>query len=385
MYRMSSDDASARLRRVATAVQARRAELISSLLSVETAATAQQELEWVVAGLRPDDSTLRWMRARSGVGTVFVALPATLPMYSLLLFALAPAAVGNTVVVRPSSVSRPCVELFAGIAAEAGMTVEVVAYGWEEFAGDATSNAEGMVYCGSADHAAALDARLPETVTLVCQSQGVCASVVTASADVERAADEIVTARLFNNGQDCLATERVYVAEEVYGEFLAAVLRAAECIHYGENDDAGADVGPLLLPHAASQWLDEPSAHGKVLHHGRRDGNVFRLAVIEASPDSPVVLEETYCPILPIVRYRTTRELKDMLSLGDFSLGISVYGSTERTDTLDFSQIAIDEPLYCQENAWAPFGGHRRTTLLRHDRIRKSGPVLVPFVMSESA
>ncbi|HLT11779.1 MAG TPA: aldehyde dehydrogenase family protein, partial [Micromonosporaceae bacterium] len=107
---------------MAEAVRAQRSDLTTALLEVETHATAVTELDWVLAALTPGPAT-GWLSQRQSIGTVFAATPATLPLYSTLLFALAPALAGNRVVARPASASRDCAHLLYALAAEAGLAV----------------------------------------------------------------------------------------------------------------------------------------------------------------------------------------------------------------------------------------------------------------------
>lgn len=379
-------DVDARLGRLRAAIHGNQEGLLAALTAVETHATATTELRWLADGLAPPPDVVDWLDTRQPVGTVYVAGPATLPFYSLLLFALAPALVGNRVVVRPASASRRCVEHLVEAIADVGLKLQLVAAPWPEFAAEAEQHADGMVFCGNASHARELDARLPSTVRLICQGPGVCAFVVAPDADLAAAARTAVTTGVFNNGQDCLATERVYVADEVFDEFVDHLRHHANALRAGPNDDPATDIGPLLLDGAANPWLTDLAAHGRVIrptssvapHH-------FDLGIVEAAADAPITLAETYCPVLPVVRFRDHRELREMLSLGDFALGLTVFGTLPPWRTLDFGHVAMNDSLYAFEDAWAPFGGHRSTTLYRDAERRRTGPVMVPFAMSRPA
>lgn len=375
-----------RLDAVQEAVRGHRKELLACLLTVETHATATTELRWLLAGLAPPTQVVGWMRGRRPIGSVYVATPATLPLYSFLLFALAPALVGNRVVVRPASVSRTCVDLLAAITSNAGVPVVTSHAPWSGFAGDAADQADGVVFCGGTPHARALDERLPDRIRLICQGPGVCAMVVTPDADLTAAARTAVTTRVFNSSQDCLATERIYIAEEVFEAFVGEMLAVADGIRVGDNTDPATDVGPLLLGSAATPWMGDLAAHGTVLRPAHQHGrDHYGLAVVEAAADAPIVLEETYCPVLPVVGYRDHRDLRDMLALGEYALGVTIFGTPPPWGALDFGHVAIDDSLYAFEDAWSPFGGHRATTLTRHRDHRRTGPVLVPLAMTDPA
>jgi len=367
-------------------VRQHRTELVECLTTVETRSTAEVEVTWLSSALAPQERAVTWMDRRRGVGTVYSALPATLPVYSFLLFALAPALVGNRVVARPASASRHCVELLAALGARSGLAVQLVEGPWASFVDGARNEADAVVFCGSREHGQALDALLPEQVRLVTQGPGVCALVVAADADVVCAAEVAVATRLFNSSQDCLATERVYVAEEIAGPFVDALVTVAAHLKVGPNERADTRVGPLLLPEVAPRWMGSLEKYGDVLRPGVRHAvDLYDLAVVRTTAESPVVLEETYCPVLPLVVYRSDSQLREMLALGDFALGLTVFGSPPAFGTLDFAHVAIGRPLYAFENAWAPFGGHRFTTLVRTPTTRRSGPVLVPYVLSDPA
>lgn len=373
----------ARMTQLAEAVRAQRPELMAALLGVETHTTAVTELDWVLAALTPGPMT-GWLSQRRGIGTVFAATPATLPLYSTLLFALAPALAGNRVVARPASASRDCVRLLYALAAEAGLPVELVDQPWDEFAASAADHADGMVYCGSAEHAAQLDQALPHRVRLICQGPGVCAAVVTDTADIQAAAESVIATRIFNSSQDCMATERVYVHHAVYPEFIDALLAAAGRVRTGPNADPETQLGPPLLTGLIDRWLADLASHSTVLREPEHDGPAWGLAIVETAADAPIVLEEKYCPILPVVSYRNDRDLAEMLALGDYALGMSVFGSALPIfGTLDFGHVAVNSTLYEHEDAWSAFGGHRRTTLIRGPGLRRTGPVLVPYALTD--
>ncbi|MFF0487382.1 aldehyde dehydrogenase family protein [Nocardia sp. NPDC004068] len=378
-----SDGASAQLARLAVAVEAHRGELAAALWEVETQATTRTELEWLTAGLNPGRRAA-WLAQRRGIGTVFAATPATLPLYSTLLFALAPTLAGNRVVVRPATASRRCVALLIELAAEAGLAVELADEPWHRFAATAADNADGMVYCGSTDHAAELDHILPERVRLICQGPGVCAAVVPDTADLAVAAESVIETRIFNNGQDCLATERVYVHRAVRDEFAATLITAADRIRIGANTDPATRIGPPLVPGFVEKWASDLSSHGAVLRVPEREGSVYGVAIVEAAADAPIVVQEKYCPVLPLVTYRDENELGQMLALGEYALGLTVFGARLPVfGTLDFCHVAVGGSLYEHEDAWSAFGGHRRTTLVRGPGVRRTGPVLVPYALSD--
>ncbi|MEV0700065.1 aldehyde dehydrogenase family protein [Saccharopolyspora sp. NPDC050389] len=295
---------------VAEQVLQHRAELLDALVGVETYRTACTELDWTLTALEAAEHRVAWLDERDPIGTVYASVPATMPVYSFVLFALSPAAVGNRVIARAASASRPCARLVNELAAKAGAAVEMTDAPWEDFAAGACAEADGVVFAGSASHIRAFDERLPADTHFIGQGPGVSAAIVTEDADVELAARTINATRLFNSSQDCLATERVYIADQVYDAFVDSLLAHAETVVLGDNANPGTELGPLLIPDAAPAWYDRLPELGRVLRKGTApDDRLYDLAIVETTWDSPVVLEETFCPLLPLVRYEGRREL----------------------------------------------------------------------------
>ncbi|WP_116043561.1 aldehyde dehydrogenase family protein [Amycolatopsis palatopharyngis] len=368
---------------VAERVRAQRETLLDALVGVETYRTARTELDWTLAALEADERRTDWLDSRDPVGTVYASTPATMPMYSFVLFALSPAVVGNRVITRAASASRHCAQLMGDIVTDAGADVVMTAAPWSEFSARACTEADGVVFAGSAEHIQLLDERLPAQTQFIGQGPGVSATVVTTDADLQQAAETVIATRLFNSAQDCLATERVYVADSVYDAFVEALIGQADAITVGDNEEPETDLGPLLIPDAAKPWYSQLSDLGSVIRKGRQlDDGLYDLAILEAEADAPVVLEETFCPVLPIVRYSNTRQLQQMLSAGRFALSMTIFGDSQRTGTADFAHVAVNQAIYDFEDAWSPFGGYRHTTLVRGAHNRRSGPVLIPYELS---
>lgn len=364
-------------------VREQQESLLDALLDVETYRTARTELTWTLAALDAYEQRVGWLDRRDPVGTVYASVPATMPVYSFVLFALSPAVVGNRVIARAASASRHCAQLIGDIVADAGADLAMTAAPWSEFSALACAEADGVVFAGSAEHIQLLDERLPAGARFIGQGPGVSAAVVTADADLEQAAQTVIATRLFNNGQDCLATERVYVAEAVRNAFIDALVAQADELRVGANETPDTDLGPLLIPEAATPWYSQLADLGRVVRKGTALGEgLYALAILEAEPNAPVVIEEKFCPVLPVVGYSSTRHLQQMLSAGRFALSLTIFGDAQRTGTADFAHVAVNQSIYDFEDAWAPFGGYRHTTLVRDADSRRSGPVLIPYELS---
>lgn len=135
--------------------------------------------------------------------------------------------------------------------------------------------------------------------------------IIDETVDVEKAAAFTIDAAYFNAGQLCTATERVYVARQIFEPFVQALTRQSMAI---VQDDGLADnvaMGPIVdriqLDRIVDQ-IDRSVAAGAVLHCGGsrvdRKGWFYPPTVITGvSKDQPVMADETFGPVAPCVPF----------------------------------------------------------------------------------
>ena len=151
-------------------------------------------------------------------------------------------------------------------------------------------------------------ARLGRTILELGGNNGV---IVTPSADLDMAVRAIVFGAVGTAGQRCTSIRRLIVHEDVYDEVRDRLVRAYESLPVGDPLDDGTLVGPLIDEEAvdAMQSALERIGRegGRVIHGGERmealQGPYVRPALAEVQPDHPLVQEETFAPILYLIRY----------------------------------------------------------------------------------
>ena len=242
---------------------------------------------------------------------------------------------GNTVVLKPSEYTPFTALKILDLCREADLpegAVQVVPGDWT--AGDALAGAgpDKLVFIGSARTGRAVMARAAENLTPVALELGAKdAAIVLEDADLDRAANGIVFGAFFNAGQTCLSIERVFVVEEIYNEFVKKVAAVASQLRVGTEGDF--DVGPITTAaqlRVVEEQLEDALLRGaRVVAGGRRasDGsNVFLPTVlVDVDASMKVMWEETFGPILPIVRVRDGEEALRMVNVNPFGLFASVW------------------------------------------------------------
>ncbi|WP_315928673.1 phosphonoacetaldehyde dehydrogenase [Mesorhizobium sp. SP-1A] len=125
--------------------------------------------------------------------------------------------------------------------------------------------------------------------------------------DLAKAADLAVAGATKNSGQRCTAVKRILVQEKVADRFVPLVLERAKKIKFGDPMDRSTDLGTVVHEQAAT--LFEKRVHmaaeqgAEILYNPGRKGALLPPIVVDRVPhQSELVMEETFGPIVPIIR-----------------------------------------------------------------------------------
>jgi len=185
--------------------------------------------------------------------------------------------------------------------------------------------------------------------------------------DLEKAAELAVQGATKNSGQRCTAVKRILVMERVADAFVEKVLAKARKIKFGDPMDPDTDLGTVVHEQAAALFekrvymAEEQGA--KILYNPGRQGALLPPIVVDYVPHaSELVLEETFGPIIPIIR--VPNDVEQVIEISNSTaFGLSSGVCTNRLDRittfiegLDVGTVNIWEvPGYRIE--MSPFGG----------------------------
>lgn len=289
--------------------------------------------EKVSAGSLVHKKAQRWYEPMGVVGVISPwNYPFTLAMTPTVtgLFA------GNTVVLKPSEVT-PLVglevgQLFAEVDGHPDI-VQVVTGGGAT--GDALvrSGVAKVCFTGSVATGRKVAVAAAESLTpVVLELGGKDPMVVLEDADVDRAVGGAVWGAFSNSGQTCMAVERVYVQDSIYDDFVDKAVAATAAVRQG--DTAGNDIGSMTFPRQVDiveRHVEEAKSKGaKVLTGGRRvpgkDGLWYEPTVlVDVDHDMAVMRDETFGPVLPIMKFRSDDEAVRLANDSVYGLNSSVW------------------------------------------------------------
>ncbi len=125
--------------------------------------------------------------------------------------------------------------------------------------------------------------------------------------DLDKAAELAVTGATKNSGQRCTAVKRILVQPKVADAFVEKVLARAKKIKFGDPENSDTDLGCVVNAATAEMFEKRvlAAAHegGRILYHPERKGAVLPPITIDhVNPKSELVFEETFGPVIPIIR-----------------------------------------------------------------------------------
>jgi succinate-semialdehyde dehydrogenase / glutarate-semialdehyde dehydrogenase len=288
---------------------------------------------------------------------------------------IAPAlAAGCTAVVKPAS-QTPYSGLAWGVLCdEVGFpkgTVNVITGAAGEIGDELCYNplVKKLTFTGSTEVGKMLMAKCASTVKKVSMELGGNAPfIVFDDADIDRAVEGALVAKYRNSGQTCVCTNRFFVQDGVYDQFVEKLAAASAKLKVGPGLEEGTQQGPLIDEKAVEkveEFIKDASAKGgKVVTGGKRHnlgGTFFEPTVIsEAKPDMMFMKEEIFGPVAPVFRFKTEDEAISLANDTEFGLASYFYtrdlGRTVRVmEKLKYGMVGVNEGLITTVEA--PFGG----------------------------
>ncbi|MDJ1131945.1 aldehyde dehydrogenase family protein [Streptomyces iconiensis] len=318
---------------------------------------------------------------RSPVGVVGVISPFNYP-FLLAVKSVAPAlALGNAVVLKPHQSTPVCGgTLIAKVLEKAGLPpglVNVVITDSAEI-GDALIEhpiPKVLSFTGSdrvGRHVATVAARNFKRTILQLGANS--ALLVLDDADVDYAVDAAVFSRYVNQGQLCMAANRIIVDRGLEREFTEKFVARVAALVVGDPEDPATHIGPLINSRQAERvtaLVEQAVAGGATaLLHGSAEGNLVSPSVLTGlPPSSPLLREEIFGPvalIIPVdgeeeavrVANDTPYGLAGAVHSRDIERGIAVARRIETGMVHVNDSTVADEPL-------VPFGGEKHSGLGR--------------------
>ncbi|HEY4186968.1 MAG TPA: NAD-dependent succinate-semialdehyde dehydrogenase [Polyangia bacterium] len=311
------------------------------------------------------------------LGVVLAVMPWNFPYWQVIRFAAPALTAGNVGLLKHASNVPQCAlalgELFqrAGAPAGAFQALLVGSSAIERLIADPRIAAVTLTGSDAAGRAvgSAAGAQVKKSVL---ELGGSDPFIVLASADLGRAVETAVKARIVNNGQSCIAAKRFIVVDPVYDRFAAAFVERMRALKVGDPSRDDTEVGPLATPdirkEVARQVDDSVTAGARLLLGGQSKdgpGNYYPPTVLGEVPShAPAARDEVFGPVAALFRVPDAATALATANSSSFGLAASVW-TNDRTEALHFAHALEVGSVFVNDMVASdprfPFGGVKQS------------------------
>ena len=308
------------------------------------------------------------------VGVVAAITPWNFPNAMIARKAAPALAAGCSIVIKPATETPLSAFAMVELAERAGIpagVINVVAGSSGDIGGEMTSNptVRKLTFTGSTPVGKMLTAACADTMKKTSMELGGNAPfIVFDDADIDAAIQGAMISKYRNAGQSCVCSNRLFVQDGVYDEFVEKLVKATAELTVGNGAEEGVIIGPLVNTKAVEdvdQLVQQSIAQGAKLAVGggpHEFGGCFYQPTVltEVNSEMAVFRNEIFGPVSPVVRFSSEEEVIAMANDTEFGLASYFYtrdiGRVWRVaEELDYGIVGINEGII--SNEMAPFGG----------------------------
>lgn len=282
------------------------------------------------------------------LGCILGIMPWNYPFWQAIRFAIPTLTAGNTVILKHASNVTGCALLIEELFEKAGYPkgcfktiltdhdqiekiiendiVKAVSLTGSEAAGQAIATIAGK-----------------NLKKCVLELGGNNACIVLDDANLDRDFEIMFNARMQNTGQSCIAAKRFIVTEKIYDEFLARFKQKTKSLNFGNPLNESTDISTLARKDLADtlkkQVEDSVKKGAKIIVGNTQDNAYYEPTILEnVKPGMPIFDEETFGPVVAIIKAKGAKEAFELACNTRFGLGTMVF-----TNDIDSVQDYIDE------------------------------------------
>ncbi len=209
---------------------------------------------------------------------------------------------------------------------------------------------------------------------VVLELGGNAGVIVDADSDTSFAAQRVRVGAFAYAGQVCISVQRVFIHEQVYDEFIEALVAETRKVRMGDPLDRDTDLGPMIDDKAAARsqkWIEDAVAQGaRVLTGGKAEGRFMQPTIIENAPKEAFVCSrEAFAPLVTVFKVPTFGKAVDAVNDSIYGLQAGVFTNNLERALYAFENIEAggvimnDIPTYRIDHM--PYGGVKSSGLSR--------------------
>jgi aldehyde dehydrogenase (NAD+) len=305
---------------------------------------------------------------REPLGIVLIMAPWNYPLQLLLAPLIGAIAAGNCIVLKSSELAPATSAVMKTLIEETfpkeyilyieGDGAEVVPPLMQSFRFDHVFYT-GSTVTGKRIYQMAAEKLTP--VTLELGGKSPC--VVESDANIKVAARRIAVTKFSNAGQMCVAPDYVLVHRSVHDAFITAMKQIIRQF-FSDNPAGSYNYGKIINQRHFNRLIQLLNS-GQIVHGGQHDQASLYIEptlLEQVSPESPVMQEEIFGPILPVIPFNTMEEAKAIINRHPNPLAFYIYSSGNKKQQAWLDQVpsggaCINNSSWHFTNHNLPFGG----------------------------
>ena len=283
-----------------------------------------------------DTAEERILEQRTPLGVVAAITPWNFPVI-LLMVKLAPAlSTGNTLIVKPAPTTPLTTALVGEIAADIlppGVLNIIIDANDLGTAITAHPDIAKVSFTGStATGKRVMESSASTLKRLTLELGGNDVAIILDDVDVKDIAPKVFQAAMYNAGQVCVGTKRIYAPRTIYDALCEELGRLARAAVVDDGLNQGAQIGPVQNLDQYEKLIaliEDSQKQGRVLSGGGaldREGYFIAPTIVRDLPDDArLVREEQFGPVIPILAYDTVDDVIARANDSEFGLGGTIW------------------------------------------------------------
>lgn len=315
------------------------------------------------------------------MGVIAVIAPWNYPFQLSVIPIISALAAGNCVIYKGSEVTPYVSVLIEEMFKSAGIPEGViqVLFGGKEIGEEIINQKPDKVFfTGSvATGKKIAESAARDLIPVELELGGKDPMIVFEDANINRAVQGALWGAFTNCGQVCMSVERLYVQESIYDEFLSNLVFEFDKLNYGSDtyDDIGSMTSKAQIK-IVKNHIDDAIKKGAIAITGRKlkEENGFKINPViltNVNNDMLVMTDETFGPVLPIMKFKTEEEAIKLANDSPYGLNSSIWTKDLNRAKRVVRQLVtggccINDVIISVANPHLPFGGVKNSGIGRY-------------------
>lgn len=372
-------------------IEENRAQVLELLTEVATYSASIAEIDSTLKALKGAVQEVEKYQP-SLQNQLAVFMPSNVLLYSYALYLIIPSLYVKQIYFRPSThVIKQMEKLDEMLQKVHPLPARIQTVTQREFIENTVKHSDIVVFTGSYKNAEKVKAQLRKDQLYLFFGQGINPFIIGEDADLSLVVKDVIEARLYNTGQDCMGPDALFVHEKICDPFINMLKEELEKMVFGPYHDPNADYGPIYYLSAidlASQYFKDYSQY--IVYGGQIDYRLRKIesTILRSKLEDHIDIVEFFSPIFNVIEYKSVEQLEELVVTSFFrerSMGASVYGENEMIPCLKKKHtVTVNQTLLDIEDGNEPFGGYGMwANYIYYQGVLSSEPILISKAIAD--